>query len=421
MRGGNGRGDQTTASRSPDHQGDRRRSCDVRYSMTTQTGVRRRVAELDGLRAFAILPVLATHFWSYPPGANGLNRVAAAGWVGVDLFFVLSGYLITGLLWDARRSPRYYGNFYGRRVLRIFPLYYALLVVVFAVLPLVSASPALLAATRDRWLYVTYLANVALVAHGWQLFCLDITWSLAVEEQFYLCWPLLIRRCSRAALVRLLLLLIVIMPILRTGALALGLSWRGTLMLTPFRLDTLAVGALIALAEREAPEVFAIMKRQAPRVAGLLGGFVAALILSGRFARDSWLVGTVGYSLLALFFGALLVVALGPPRPLRAILLLRPLRRVGVVSYGIYILHPLCYAAVGTILLKVGLPLTAAGTGSVVAGCTGLVIDAAAAYGVAEVSFRLFETPLLRLKRFFENGATESAPSEGQQALSLEA
>lgn len=382
---------------------------------------RSRLLELDGLRAFAILPVLATHFWSYPPGASVSNRIAASGWIGVDLFFVLSGYLITGILWDARRSPRYYGNFYGRRVLRIFPLYYALLVVVFVLLRAVSATPALVAAFHDRWLYVAYLANVALAFHGWQLFCLDVTWSLAVEEQFYLCWPFLVRRCSRRSLVRLLLVLVATLPLLRAGALALGLSWRATLMLTPFRLDTLAVGALIALVERSGPDTFDDLRRRAPLVAGVLGGVVAVLVLSGRFARDSFLVGSIGYSLLALLFGSLLVLARRPPRSLRAVLRYAPLRRIGVVSYGIYILHPLCYAVMSTVLVKMGLPLFAPGAGGVAAGLVRLAVYAAAAYGTAEVSFRFFETPLLRLRRFFEDRDVRNLALEREQALPLKA
>lgn len=380
----------------------------------------RRVPELDGLRAFAILPVLATHFWSYPPSTVVLNRVAATGWAGVDLFFVLSGYLITGVLLDSRRSAHYYRNFFGRRVLRIFPLYYLLLLVVFVALPMVGHNPALIAAARDRWLYVTYLANVALAFHGWQLFCLDTTWSLAVEEQFYLCWPSVVRRCSEKALGRLLILLIVSMPLLRTGALALGLSWRGTLMLTPFRLDTLAVGALIALLQREEPERFGMLKRWAPWVAGALGALVSVLVLTGRFARDSSLVGSIGYSMLALLFGALLLLALTPPLLLRTVLGFRPLRRIGVVSYGIYILHPLCYAAVGLLFVKIGLPLTEPGTEGIWQGLATLLVYAVGAYGAAELSYRLFETPLLRLKTLFEDRKGEPV-LEREQALSLEA
>lgn len=372
----------------------------------------RRLKELDGLRAIAILLVLLTHFWAYPSSTPWLNRFAATGWMGVDLFFVLSGYLITGILWDSRQSPQYYRNFYARRVLRIFPLYYALLLTVFVVLPLHGSTPELAAAARYRWYYVAYLANIALAWHGWQLFTLDITWSLAIEEQFYLCWPLALRRWRWGTLWRVLIALIVCAPIARAITLASGVNWRWTLMFTPLRLDTLALGALIALAERKSPPAFDRLRRWAPAVAGTLGSVVLLLILEGAFARDSALVGSIGYSLLAMCFGALLLLSLRPPRLLGAALRFQPLRRIGAVSYGIYILHPLGYLLGATVLARVGIVVDSP--------FLHLIVYSVIAYAAAEVSFRVFETPLLKLKRHFEDRPTP-VPSERKQPLPFEA
>lgn len=387
----------------------------------TTPAPRRRLPELDGLRAIAILLVLITHFWAYPAGTPRLNLLAGAGWTGVDLFFVLSGYLITGILWDSRRSAHYFRNFYARRVLRIFPLYYALLIAVFVLLPLHGSTPALAAAWSDRWWYFTYLANVALVLHGWQLFALDITWSLAIEEQFYLCWPLVIRRCRWVTIRRLLIAVIVGAPVLRTAALALGVSWRSTHMLTPFRLDTLALGALIALTEREEKITFERLRQLAPWGAGITGGVILGLILGGLFARASLLVGSVGYTLLALCFGSLLLLAIRPPILVGPVLRLTGLRRVGTVSYGIYILHPLCYLAGATALSRVGLSPDSLTSSPWLNGVAHFLIYSLLAYCAAEISYRVFETPLLDLRRHFEERVPARRVSEPEEPLALKA
>ena len=101
------------------------RTTDFQKSLSPSTPApptRKHIAELDGLRGFAILLVLITHFWTYPGDTQRFNHLAGAGWMGVDLFFVLSGFLITGILWDARGRKRYFTNFIARRTLRIFPL-----------------------------------------------------------------------------------------------------------------------------------------------------------------------------------------------------------------------------------------------------------------------------------------------------------
>jgi len=348
------------------------------------------------------LLVLVTHFWRYPVGYEAINRFARTGWVGVDLFFVLSGFLITGILWDARDSTQYYRNFYARRVLRIFPLYYALLFVVFVLLPLHGVGPALRAVLDDRALYLTYLANVALVLHGWQVFPLDITWSLAIEEQFYLIWPFVVRRLSGRALLVGLACTVATTPVVRTGALlGFNAGWMATHMLTPFRLDSLALGGIVAIGLRQGLFDPAALRRRAGWILLVVGSVLAALIVTDRFGRDSLVVGTIGYSLLAVFFAALLVRTLSPGGVLSQVLGHPVLRRIGLVSYGMYIVHPLCLMVAGTALSRVGIDLDILTPWPLVNSTVALVVFSACAYGIAELSFRFFERPMLALKERF--------------------
>ena len=192
------------------------------------------IKPLDGLRGIAILLVMWFHF-AWPAKAQGLITrlyvsVAALGWVGVDLFFVLSGFLITGILLDSKRGAGYFRNFYARRVLRIFPLYYAVLLVTLVILPLIVPydTPALKRLLEGQgWLWL-YSTNISVaVEHGNWIASADwlrmgALWSLAVEEHFYLVWPLLVFFLSRRALLRTSIAMIVLVPILRTVALFAG-------------------------------------------------------------------------------------------------------------------------------------------------------------------------------------------------------
>src|SRR6185295_16426951 len=161
------------------------------------------VPALDAIRGLAILLVTGYRFWS-PPAEEAANdwltSLFSLGLRGVDLFFVLSGFLITSILLDAKQKPHYFRNFYMRRTLRIFPLYYAVLAVTFVLLPLAGWSTTRLfpeAHANQGWLWF-YGANVLQSLRGeWCLGGFNHFWSLAVEEHFYLVWPLVIYCCSR--------------------------------------------------------------------------------------------------------------------------------------------------------------------------------------------------------------------------------
>ena len=172
------------------------------------------------------------------------------GWVGVQLFFVLSGYLITGILLDTKTRQGYWRAFLGRRVLRIFPLYYAVLLAAFVIAPLVAGVPTP-GHEHQVWLW-TYLYNWA-EPLGRGVDWLPHFWSLAVEEQFYLVWPLVVLAMSERALWRVCVMLILAAVAARTG---LRLATQGTMgayMFTICRIDALALGAIAAIAIRDAP------------------------------------------------------------------------------------------------------------------------------------------------------------------------
>src|SRR4051812_8053988 len=189
--------------------------------MTQPLQLRPHFPGLDGLRGLAILMVMILHFGgTTEQGMSGLNlwfsRITGAGWCGVDLFFVLSGFLITGILYDAKGTPGGLRNFYARRVLRIFPLYYATLIVLFVILPLLAPGPNPgldKVALHQGWLWL-YLSNFAAVFIGDHTFAAGLVqaghfWSLAIEEQFYLVWPLIVLTLRRETLINICVAVIV--------------------------------------------------------------------------------------------------------------------------------------------------------------------------------------------------------------------
>ncbi|MHB1328106.1 MAG: acyltransferase family protein, partial [Gemmatimonadales bacterium] len=212
-----------------------------------------RIRSIDGLRGLAVLVVMLLHFNLMRPanaGEMAFVQLLGTGWIGVDLFFLVSGFLITGILWEARGSDGYFWRFYTRRTLRIFPLYYAFLFGLLVVLPMFMSQYAAEHATHDRriWLW-TYLSNILMARDGWEGMPSHTThlWSLAIEEQFYLIWPLVVYLLRYRGLVITCLTILGLSPLIRAGldhALPDGVA---AYTLLPARLDGLALGALLAL------------------------------------------------------------------------------------------------------------------------------------------------------------------------------
>src|SRR4051794_17305081 len=218
------------------------------------------IPALDGLRGVAILLVLVFHFSESHSAMSGwfqkLHRIAASGWVGVDLFFVLSGFLITSILFEAKRSSGYFRNFYMRRVLRIFPLYYGVLVVAFLLIPLVHPyqNPRYQTIAAHQGYLWAYLQNYVTWI-DWKGF--THFWSLAVEEQFYLVWPTVVFCLNRKSLMWVCGVLICVALAVRVGrvvsyhdlpAAQYQAIAQATYYYTFCRMDALLVGAFLALA-----------------------------------------------------------------------------------------------------------------------------------------------------------------------------
>ena len=367
-----------------------------------------RIPELDGLRGIAILLVLTGHYFAVPGSgtASLLNGYwFRLGWTGVDLFFVLSGFLIGGILLDVRGSPNYFQTFYARRFFRIIPLYYAwilLYVVLFAfarneVAARVGSLQKIDGSILAHFLFLQNFHDFLKSTTSFWWF--SSTWSLAVEEQFYLVVPLLVRFLPKRALAFVLILVAIGVPALRFAILSHlpsgpWLAYR----LMPCRADSLAVGVLAALAWSN-PKSRAWLETHAWILFGALAVLFAGAAWLWRWHSDPLTVvtQTVGYTWLALFFVVLLLVTLSRRSSwLAAVLRVGFLRDLGGVSYCIYIIHEAIFLFCHQILLR-RLPAVTDGK---VAGVT--LLAALLTYAIAKTSWKYFEKPLLQRGHAFQ-------------------
>jgi peptidoglycan/LPS O-acetylase OafA/YrhL len=348
-------------------------------------------------------------FWGVPAA------LARSGWCGVDLFFVLSGFLITGILLDSRGASHYFRNFYARRVLRIFPLYYGLLALVFLVGPRVSAlaTPKFDALARNQLPLWFYYMNLSIAWHNDFYFSAEWIefnhfWSLAIEEQFYLGWPAVVLLCGRRALTAVCVSLIAVALLLR-GVFVLSGDYISTVYaLTPCRWDGLALGGLLALASRT-PGWWAPLARQARLVA-----IACFFVLAGLAAQwngliwDKPFVQIFGYSLLAILFGALIVLAVNTPV---SSIVGRAwshsiLRFFGKYSYGLYVVHPnVMEHLMGVLPMETwvqwsGTPTLAVLSFMGTALCLSVIL--------AWLSWHLYEKHFLKLKALFQPAGSRS-------------
>ncbi len=363
---------------------------------------------LDGVRGLAILMVLLYHFVAQTTATNRfetvVNRVLSYGPLGVDLFFILSGFLITGILYDSCRDPSYFRSFYMRRVLRIFPLYYLVLAAVFLVVPLVPfLRGSELAGLREHqvwaWLYGVnvYLA----IQKNWAFKYLDHFWSLSIEEHFYFVWPLVVWLLGRRPRA----LMGVALGIAATcfaGHLVASLAGVNpvvTMVFTPFQLDALCLGGFFAIYARQ-PGGEAAIKRPIVPMAAVA---VAVLALQFGFHRftNLELLRSLRSGMFRILLAALLLQALVAPLSSLGSRFFRsaPMVALGKYSYGLYVYHHFFsyyFTRHGTefaLARVVGSHTLAVA----IQAASGIAVSVA----IAWLSYELFEKHFLRLKRFW--------------------
>lgn len=427
----------------------------MRNSTNLWTG---HIPALDGVRGLAILMVMLHHNTVFE-ARFGLERwfhfLTGLGTAGVDLFFVLSGFLITGILIDSKGYPRYFTNFYARRTVRIFPLYYAVLIVSLVILPVVMpwiahavASPAVVEAITQKinrfgsiagheWWFWLYLSNVPVAMTGtWLHGILGVSWSLAIEEQFYLCWPLVVRFVSRAMAMRVCVALIVLALVSRVALWIVFARTGTTLNSVPFanplgiyvltfcRVDGLAVGALLAYLLRGAVDLDRL-KALARRTLVLGAPLVVTIALvESQLGLSDPTIGpnfgpvyqTIGFSIGNFVFASLLLLAITARvgGVWRGVWTSSLMTTLGKYAYALYFFHLPLRAVVRDTLFgpaqygaRFKFPVI---MGSEFVGqLLFYVTTIGVALGAAWLSWNLFEKHFLKLKRYFPSGGERTA------------
>jgi peptidoglycan/LPS O-acetylase OafA/YrhL len=360
--------------------------------------------ELDTLRGIAVSAVLLVHAFSWQYSSLWFGKWAGrfllltrTGWTGVNLFFVLSGFLITGILLDSKTKTQFYRRFYTRRALRILPAYYLLLIL------LLVLGNSSLAFAGLSFVYLANLTNFFGVACAY-----GPLWSLAVEEHFYIVWPTIVRNFSRRGLAWIAGAVVLLEPAARMLAFArgyrFGLDWY-----TWFVADGLALGALLAIGLRTG-----ISRSWARRLCLALLAFSMVAAIAGRAfgieTRNQLLGAGLQLSIINIFFAGLLLafLILGTGRQ-RQYVNLKALRFLGYISYGLYLDHLLIFRLYDRACLAYW-PHLLPTRGHFELVVLRFMVAGTAAVLAAYVSRRFFEEPFLRLKELLAgNRRSESS------------
>jgi peptidoglycan/LPS O-acetylase OafA/YrhL len=381
---------------------------------TPRDNNRGRIPELDGLRGTAIFVVIIWHYFYFFPAPGHhtegtlrslyvlFERCIALGWSGVDLFFVLSGFLIGGILLDAKGSPSYFKTFYARRFFRILPIYYlwTLCYIVWRALsgPVLlrgAAGPEAPESWTQIFAHFFFVQNLGFifysgVAAAWFV----STWSLAVEEQFYLVAPLLVRQFAGRRFAVFLSAVVLVAPGFRLYIRShyhTATNLDPAYILMPGRADALALGMLAALLWRE-PAFREWLSGQAGLVYSSFGLLLAGMAVLTRYSPDqhSLTMESIGYTWIAFFYVVTLLLALSQSTgPVAFFARMSWLRELGGVSYCMYLIHQVVNLLSRTLLLPSAQGETT--WNSLAAPALALAIT----YGLAKISWKYFEKPLI--------------------------
>jgi peptidoglycan/LPS O-acetylase OafA/YrhL len=375
-------------------------------------------AALDGIRGLAILLVILFHGflgvnWTSPFDAK-LIQIPLVGWIGVDVFFVLSGFLITGILLDTRKSSYRFRNFYARRFLRIFPAYWGMLGFIFLVLPLLKPfdTEGLRTIQENQgWLW-SYLTNIGYIVHrrawAWADWLnLGHLWSLAIEEQFYLVWPFIVFAMPPRWLKIACVCCIVGSPTLRCALWVLDMRSGALYFPTPCRLDGLGMGALAAVLLRELPPC---MLAKYTRAAAMLGSAIVASMVVWRSSfnfndRPTIVFGIVGVCLLAV---AAILLAIDQSTWLSRAFSHPILRSAGKYSYAAYLFHGPLRTPLETLLPDA--TLTAVFGSELLGRSVFVMAFIVVSFAAAFLSWHLYEKHWLKLKHHFDYRTTKFYP-----------
>lgn len=354
--------------------------------------------QLDGLRAIAVLLVILHHCWDKTinlPGWAVISWITDKGWVGVDLFFALSGFLIGRILLVNVGKPNYFRSFYIRRVFRIFPLYYLCLTVLLGIMIFsIGIWPGRpiseeLANPERIWVNYLYLTNftAAFLGMNWAVY--SLTWTLAIEEQFYLFFPAIVSWFSGKKFLVALFAMVVVSIFFRT----IGQSWFPDSLgfaqaFTLCRLDSFAFGALAAY--------IGLQKWQLSRKSLLATiwviGLICTILILDSFSRTDIEMRAFGYTYLAAFFSFTVLLCTVPEQTNNPFKVLEwnILRRIGELSYGMYLYHVLVRGVLEILNLEKSI------NSPLVVSMIITVSTVAITFIVSRLSHQWFEEPIRR-------------------------
>jgi peptidoglycan/LPS O-acetylase OafA/YrhL len=369
-----------------------------------------RIPELDGIRGIAILLVIVWHY-VVVPGITSNSEIVAVGlnllgntWSGVDLFFVLSGFLIGGILIDNRDARNYFKTFYLRRFFRIVPLYFgwiALFILLTAILAKFVFIPEELATNAiPLWTYFTFTQNIAMALQGefggeW----LAVTWSLAIEEQFYLIMPLFVLLVPKKHLPWITIVLVVSVLFMRRLHLAIFWTSLGLYVFAPYRADALLLGVLCAWIVRQ-ERWRAWLERRTIVL------YIPMIILMGYWVQKnlrgyggqitSYTTTMYGYTILALMYALFLLIAVVERKGIvKTITRLGFLRLLGTLAYGIYLFHQTVNILMHHFLIGSNRTIETPLDGLITLAAFGVTV------GLAYLSWTYFEKPLVAIGHRF--------------------